>query len=443
MACLSDLDVAALLACELEPGDLRRVVRHLTSGCADCRSRLLAAVPGPFRGAPEPDEGYDAAISGAWRTVRRLLPRLQQDRERIANGVALVTEKGWELTWPELRSFRMVHAEVLLQLSFEQRYRDPGKMLLLARQARKLLDGGDCAARYGEVLFLDLRARAWAELANAYRVNEAFSEAEEALDTARSLLEQGTGDPMLAARIDDLEASLRKAQRRLDEAHRLLDRVYRAYMKIGERHLAGRALMSKGIILEIDRKPGQSIHWHRKAIALLDAARDPQLVATAHHCLLNALVGAGRYAEAGKLLLESGLRRRFAEDPLNLLRLRWVEGKILTGHGRLDDAERVLAEVRSGFLEHELAYVAAVAGLDQAELRLRQGKEVHELAGDILARFQEHDVAPEAVYALMAFEVLCRERAVTENITRRIRSFVEQSEGDSTLRFDLGLVLLA
>jgi hypothetical protein len=173
----------------------------------------------------------------------------------------------------------------------------------------------------------------------------------------------------------------------------------------------------------------------------MDAKRDPQLVASAHHCLLNALVGAENYTQAGKLLLESDLRRKFAGDPLNLLRLRWVEAKILAGRGRLKDAEMVLAEVRYGFLEHKLAYVAAVAGLDQAEVVLRQGKEVHRLACDILARFQEHAVDSEAVQALMMYEVMCANGAATERLTRTIRDFVEQIQDNPRKRFD-GLMLL-
>jgi tetratricopeptide (TPR) repeat protein len=432
MDCLSDLDVAAFLAGKLEAGDLHRVTRHLLGGCADCRLRLTAAAS-----APVPDEVYDACITRARRAVRRLGPRLQRDKERRENGVSMVRERGFRgLSWPECRSFRIVHVEVLLQLAFELRYSNPQEMLRLAKAAQFALEETDHPVRYGEALHFDLRARASAELGNAYRVNEWFQEAEEALETARSRFEQGTGDPMLGAYLDEVKASLRKAQRRLDEASRLLGRVYRAYMKIGERHLAGRAMMSRGIILEIDKKPREAIRCHRKAIALMDAARDPQLVAAAHHCLLNALVGAESYVEAGKLLLASDLRRKFAGDPLNLLRLRWVEAKILAGRGRLKDAEMVLAEVRYGFLEHKLAYVAAVAGLDQAEVMLRQGKEIHRLAGDILARFEEHAVAPAAVQALVLYEVLCANRLATVRTTRTIRDYIEQVQDNPGRRFD-------
>ena len=423
MACLSDLDIAAFLAGGLEPDGLRRVTRHLLSGCPDCRSRLIARASHPA----EPDEVYEACITRARRAVRRLEPRLRTDKERRENGVAMVRERGFlGLSWPERRSFRMVHVEVLLQLSFELRYRDPREMLRLAEAARFAAEESDHPARYGEPLFFDLRARVWAELANAWRVNEGFRKAEEALETARSLFEQGTGDPMLGTYIMEVEASLRKDQRRLDEATRLLYRVHKAYMRIGERHLAGRALMSKGITLELQKRPAEALRSLKKAITLIDAARDPQLHAAAHHSVLKTLVDSGRYAEAGKLLLASDLRRKFAGDPLNLLRLRWVEAKILAGRGRLRDAEMVLGEVRYGFLEHKLAYVATVAGLDQAELSLRQGRPIHWLASDILARFREHSIDPEALQALILFEEVCARGAATLRMTRALRTYIEQ-----------------
>lgn len=432
MACLSDLDVEAFLAGKLAAGDLHRVTRHLLSGCPECRSRLAATE------APEPDDVYDACITRARRAVRRLEPRLQRDKERLAKGFPLIREKGFKgLTWAEYRPFKVVHVEILLRLSFEQRYSSPREMLRLARAARFAVEETDHPMFYTEALHFDLRARVWGELANAWRVNENFEEAEKALETARELLEQGTGDPMLAARIDDLEASLRRAQRRLDEAGRLLDRVYRAYSKIGERHLAGRALMSKGIVLEIDKKPEEAIRSLKKAITLIDSERDPQLHAAAHHSILKTLVDSERYAEAGKLLLESDLRRKFASDPLNLLRLRWVEAKILAGRKRWKDAEIVLAEVRQGFLEHKLAYVAAVAGLDQAEVMLRQGKRVHDLACDLIARCEEHAVDPEAVQALSVYEVLCANGFATVRATRLVREYIEQFEDNPGRRADI------
>ena len=52
---------------------------------------------------------------------------------------------------------------------------------------------------------------------------------------------------MFLAHLMDLTASLYSDQRRFDEARLLLDAVYAIYERAGDRHSAGRALISKGI----------------------------------------------------------------------------------------------------------------------------------------------------------------------------------------------------
>jgi tetratricopeptide (TPR) repeat protein len=441
MAHLSDCDVEGFLAGSLAGDDLRRVTRHLLSGCGGCQAQVAGAVPAGglwSTSKAEPDDVYDACIDRARRAVRKLEPRLKRDKERLKSGIALLHERWFgDLTWPERRSFWDVHVEVLLQLSFEARYRNPVQMVELARSAQQTADRAE-KKPYGEALQTDLRARAWAELSNAWRVNEMFKNAETSLAQARSLSEQGTGDPLLEIRIDDFEASLRKAQRRFEEAISLLDRVHRAYLRLGERHLAGRALMSKGINLELSGKPAEAIRSLQQAISLIDAERDPQLVATVHHSLLKTLVDCGRFQEAGRLLLQSGLRQKFADDPLNLLRLRWVEAKIMAGHGRLDDAQEALAAVHRGFHQRGLHYVAAVAGLDLAEVMLRLDKktEAHCLAVDLYNTFQERRIDIEAQRALMTFEVVCSCQAATPKIARRIGDFLDRRQHNPTLLFE-------
>ncbi|HEX3129054.1 MAG TPA: tetratricopeptide repeat protein, partial [Thermoanaerobaculia bacterium] len=242
---------------------------------------------------------------------------------------------------------------------------------------------------------------------------------------------------------DDFEASLRKAQRRFDEAVALLEQVYRAYLRLGERHLAGRALMKRGITLELSGKSDEAIRSLQQAVSLMDADRDPKLLAAAQHSLLKTLVDCGRLKEASRLLLQSGLRQKFADDPLNLLRLRWVEAKILAGHGRLENAEEAFRAVYWGFHQRELHYVAAVAGLDLAEVLLRQAKhaEAHALAVDLYDTFQERRIDVEAQRALMTFEVVCSVQAATPTIARRIGEFLDRRQHNPTLLFEpLGIL---
>jgi tetratricopeptide (TPR) repeat protein len=441
---LADRDLKGFLEGRLSPKARRRVVRHLASSCEECPERLQAMISSAAlwsTNVPEEEDVYDACIDRAVAAVRPLVAGWKREHERKERGVALVRAKGWgNLTSSERRALRASWArvETLLELSFEMRYRDPRVMLELALSAQRTADRLQPTASYPESLLFDLRARAAAEVANAQRVNELFLRAEDSLAMARLLLEQGTEDLMVQARIAEVEASLQNAQRRQAEAEALLDQAYRTYKRIGDGHLAGRVLTTKGICQRLAGKPLEAVKVLRQAIDLLDISRDPQLLAAAHHNLLDALIDAGELREASRLLLESGLRQTFADDPLNLLRIRWVEGKILAGRDRFKEAERVFTEVRDGFREQGLELVSAVAGLDLAKLLLRQGKTepVNELARELVARARERKIHPEAVNALHGFEYVCRVKVVSVRNAQLTQKFLHQLESRPGLRWE-------
>ena len=311
---LSEQELSDFWSCRLEPSAVRRLVHHLMTSCESCRQRLIAASPPEasfWERERPPEDAYDTAINSAQRKVRKLLPRLIRDRERRDLGLKVLHEKGgWtQLTWPEHRSFQGIvpHIEILLQQSFDNRHSKPREMLQLAKDAQEVADRCE-ATQYGEALLFDLRARAWAELGNAQRVNEMYREAEAAFAQARRLLAQGTGDLFIQARIDDLQASLRRAQRRFDEALDLLDSVYRTQRKLGQEQLAVRTLMSKGNCLGIAGRAAEAVRAHEQALEQIDAACDPEFAVLAKHNLLTALVVAGKFVEAGDFFLRSGLR---------------------------------------------------------------------------------------------------------------------------------------
>ncbi|HEY9422113.1 MAG TPA: hypothetical protein VIW92_11920, partial [Thermoanaerobaculia bacterium] len=69
--------------------------------------------------------------------------------------------------------------EALLARSWAVRYDDPKEMCHLANVAREVSEAFDVAT-YGEKQVRDLQARAWGELANAYRVANRYREAQQA-----------------------------------------------------------------------------------------------------------------------------------------------------------------------------------------------------------------------------------------------------------------------
>src|SRR6185369_9405238 len=101
----------------------------------------------------------------------------------------------------------------------------------------------------GPAVLADLQAYALAELGNSQRIAEDLVASEAILSAAVDRAGQGTGDPRLLAYLMDLTASLYTDQRRYDEALRLRDSVYAIYAQVGDRHLEGKALISKGFTL--------------------------------------------------------------------------------------------------------------------------------------------------------------------------------------------------
>lgn len=436
MAHLGESDLARFWQGSLAPADNRRVTRHLLTRCPICLERLQAAfLP----------EAYEASLDQGISAARRLASRLRKDEERVERGLALLRQKGdWAaLTEQEYHPYpgRWTKVEAQLRQGFELRYSAPKEMLSLVdgavSQAESIVPNA-----YGESFLFDLRARAWAELANACRVNENYQRAEGALTDARERWMNGSGDPTIRTYIDEVEASLRRDQGRFEEALRLLGKAYRSYIQMGERHLAGRALVNQGNCFRLAARPAESIRAHRQALVHLDIDRDAHLFAVAYQNLLDALVDAGRHAEAGRLLLESGLRQKLAGDTLNLLRVRWVEAKLLDARGRLDDAERAFGEVRAGFREHGLAYDEALAGMDLAGVLLRQKKEalVQTLAQELYTTFAERQIHAEAATALQVFEVACRRQEATAALASKIRRILVELQASPGLRLTFGII---
>ncbi len=250
---------------------------------------------------------------------------------------------------------------------------------------------------HGPASLSDLKAQAWLQLANAYKINNQLTEAESALDRARAYLRRGSNDLRLLGWAVKVESALRNSQRRLAEACELMDGAYRLYLKLEDRHLAGLALISKAVYLGHGTQYAESLLLFRRGIPLLDPGRDPQLDAIAQQGLITSLVGCGRHAEAGRLFLRSDLRHQLSDVP----NIRWVEGRLLAGLGKSSKAEKALMEVREVFLGQGQEYTAAVVGLDLLPIWSGLGRSgmARAAAGEIFETLQSLGIRKEAAKA--------------------------------------------
>ena len=440
-------EIEGFLCGLLEGAGRRRVVGHLLS-CAFCRQWVAPSAAGFLqKGEPPPsapsvaEEEYEPALRRATATARRFSTRWKKEQAKLNQALAFLAEEPRGIGYLSHRQVQSVHGwplcEALLRRSFEARFDDPGKMLDYAQQAAGVAEHIP-PERYPHGFVYDLRAETFAALGNSYRVQYRFPQAEEAFSKALSRLDQGSGDPRLRARVLDLEASLRTDQRRLEDALKLLDEVYVLYMEMEDSHLAGRALISKGINTHYQGNSREAVKIIQDGLNLLNPERDPHLPAIGRQALLHALIDSREFRQASQILFTGGLREAFAAEPLNLLKLRGIEGKIHAGRGRLARGAEILSEVRDEFLRLERHYDAALAGLDLATVLLREGKwaELRELAEEMYETFSDLEISREATKALDFLREACVEETVTVPAIEGVQDFLSRLAWRSSLRFE-------
>jgi tetratricopeptide (TPR) repeat protein len=299
----------------------------------------------------------------------------------------------------------------------------------------------DCRQLY------QLRGYAWAHDGNARRVMGDLRNADESFAIAESWWDAGVAgvgdlhgyEPLIL----DYKASLRIAQRRFPEAFTMLDRMFEIHMgacraELKDCHLAGRALIKKAIGQAEMGEPEQAIRCLQEAEGLVDAQRDPRLFLCLRHNLLCNLANVEQYGDALLMLPEvQGLCRELG-NPLDLLRLRWVQGRIAAGVGRVEEARELFQEMRQEFAARGLGYDAALITLDLSALYAQAGAfaEVKALSLEIARIFHAQDVPREALAALLFFQKAVERERATAQLTREIGAFLEQLRSDPGLRFE-------
>ena len=112
--------------------------------------------------------------------------------------------------------------------------------------ARLAVTVADCLdpERYTASLACDLQARAWAQLAEARRLDGDLDGAAKALDVAEDLCEEGSADPLLEAHLLERRAALLADQRDAAAAVARLLRAAKIYEGVGDAPGAARARLA-------------------------------------------------------------------------------------------------------------------------------------------------------------------------------------------------------
>jgi tetratricopeptide (TPR) repeat protein len=272
------------------------------------------------------------------------------------------------------------------------------------------------------------RLEGWATfaLANAHRVGNDLDASEGAFRKAWMFWEAGEADdlPLDEGWPLDLEASLRREQRRFPEA---LD-LYKRALEISPEARTGHILLNKAFTLEQMEDPEAAIEALQKARPHVEKVGTPRDIWVLLLNLSVSLRKLGRWAAAEALV--PAIREAIGNNELDLTRTLWNEGLIDADLGRTAKAMATLEQVFNEMVALSLPYDAALAGMDLAAVHLERGhtREVMFLAGRMEVVFRTFNIEREALAALRVFcEAACREKATVE-LARRTAEAIERAQ---------------
>lgn len=405
--------LALWLAGELDPEVLRQqVLPHFFSRCPECSAvyeevQRLQAEVGHWDERVAVFEGQEAP---------QLYSALQESS--FEDQIRRVKDEA------DLQSWGL--CQLLLRKSLEMVFDQPLAAVQTAEVAAKLSSYlGDA---YDPHWVLDLKARAQAYLGNARRVLGELRSAEMAFLQADAFLEQSmTGNEEARAEILHLKSSLRRQQRRLDEALALLEEALSIYREWGNHQGVSVVLVKKAKVVEELGDLEQSIELLREAVSEIDPCGDVRLPAYARYNLTVCLSRAGEYQEAQSVLDEIKPFFQQVARPLDLVRLRWTEGRIAAGRNDSKGAEIAFSEVRTHFIQRRMVYDAALVSLDLALIFARQHRtgEIKDLARELIPVFEAQDVRREVLISLALFRKACEEERLTAELIQQFAQILE------------------
>jgi transcriptional regulator with XRE-family HTH domain/tetratricopeptide (TPR) repeat protein len=403
-------------------------------------ARELAVDSPPAEGADPPSISLDAPLSAAARLgLARFLAATGEPGEDEAAALGgrpepASGEDPWTLLPAPARAMPPVPAGLVAE--FER---------LVERVCAESERAAACDARWSvELARLSLRVAdlmpgaasararpqgfAQAFIANAIRAGDDLRAADAALAAAWKLwrLAKSESDAGVLGewRLLDLEASLRRDQRRFAAALDLLDRALAA----APPSAGGRILLKKAFTLEQGGEIEAALAVLAEAAPLLDAAGEPRDRMGVRFNTVVCLCHLGRHRQAEAALAELRQLVQALGNDQDLSRLRWLAARVAAGLDRRAEALAGFLTAQKDFTERGKAYNAALVSLDLAVHYLEEGRteEVAALAIKMAWIFSARDVHRETLAALRLFRDAAAGRSLTLELARRLRDDLER-----------------
>lgn len=349
------------------------------------------------------------------RALERLSPR---ERARHQQASALLASGGVHaLALNDIPVAGPGVYEALLGRSWALRFKNPQEMIRLAEAAVEV--ARDFNPRvFGRKQVADLQARAWGELANAYRVADHLESAARTFGRAFAILQEGTDNPRLKARLLELEASLLGTSREFSLGLRRLRSLSSVYRDLGEPHLAGRTLITLALYTHYSGESEEAIEINQEGLRSIDLRREPTVFMQAIHNHLLFLVDLGRCDLAKRVLFENRRNLLIYKDHISALRLRDMEGQIFYGMGELVSAEIAFSEAKDGLIKEGMIFHGALVSLELAMVYLQQGR-IEEAHREVIAAreiFRSKKIYREYLGTVVFLEVCFEQRLATADM---------------------------
>jgi len=308
--------------------------------------------------------------------------------------------------------------DLLSRISYSFRHDDPAKMILFAQaacsRAQQISN-----RRYGTEVSEDLRATAWIELANAYRVADRIEDVGPALGRARNLLLSGTQSESLLARFMEIYGLYLTEMRQFEEAISAFESAAELFEELGQKQDCLRVQLDLAHALSQSYDADRALLVYCRVLTQLEAGSTFTLAAT--HGLIFNLIEAGHGPLAMRLLTRS--RRLYRRSGrLNKIRLVWLEGKLAKALNQYGHAEAKFNQALLAFRHLGKEYDAAQVSLELAWVYVRQGRhrETVWLVESLIGTFRRLGIAREVLASLALLKRSCEERRPVEGVCGQI-----------------------
>jgi tetratricopeptide (TPR) repeat protein len=371
------------------------------------------------------DASYTRAVKNAVGAVTGWKKTLDRQREAAGGDVDRLLElppaKRLRRVY-HYRQTRLLTRATIVELcarSLRVGRKDPllaTELCALANEICLAMEARNPPPHLSPALMADLKALVQAHAGNARRLLQQWEKARGHFTAAHDRLLDGTGDGDLRACVFSLHASLLVECRHFEEALWLLTLAQSLYRRLGDSHAVGKVLMKEAIALREMGQVEAAIQCHIDACVFLDEARDPWIVGAAWINLAVLFHDVGRYEDAWSTLKGMpDLTELCGTEASILLNQLWVEGIVLRGLERYDEAVQRLRFVHRGFVDRGCKATAALVMLDLTVLFAEIGQ------GESLR------AALEEAYRL------CPPEAWREDTRRFLEQFRRAAEGGESV----------